>query len=338
MGKTKIEWCDEVFNPITGCRSDCNYCYSDQLAKRFSGDFRSNLRQKDKYREEEGLYILDEMFMGENGKYVAFPFRFAPTFHRYRLGLLDEWIAGRNVYVGAVADMFGDWVPEKWITDVFDACKASPHHNYMFLTKNPLRYLELKERGLLPEGNSFWYGTTITNEKDPYFVCKAHKTFLCIEPIHGEFSKEKLQRDIFGKYHRPDWIIIGPETGRRKGKIVPEFEWIKEIVLAADTAGVPVYMRNSLAQIVGEKNMRQDFPKELLEKRVGDNRSAIWHDACQMCKKKMDKQKMVSLSGKVKRRGKWKTIMHMCRECYVKWCKEIGIESYVEELYEEKKL
>lgn len=28
MNKTKIEWCDSTWNPVTGCLHNCNYCYA----------------------------------------------------------------------------------------------------------------------------------------------------------------------------------------------------------------------------------------------------------------------------------------------------------------------
>jgi hypothetical protein len=55
----------------------------------------------------------------------------------------------------------------------------------------------------------------------------------------------------------------GAETGNRKGKIIPKREWIDNIVRAADEAGVPVFMKDSLIPIVGEENMRREFPAGL---------------------------------------------------------------------------
>ena len=35
MNKTKIEWCDRTWNPVTGCLHECEYCYARRIAKRF---------------------------------------------------------------------------------------------------------------------------------------------------------------------------------------------------------------------------------------------------------------------------------------------------------------
>jgi protein gp37 len=37
MNKTKINWCDSTWNPVTGCLHGCEYCYARGIAKRFSG-------------------------------------------------------------------------------------------------------------------------------------------------------------------------------------------------------------------------------------------------------------------------------------------------------------
>ena len=52
MNRSKIEWCDHTWNPITGCRHDCQYCYARRMASRFAGDVRLNLMAKKDYSLE----------------------------------------------------------------------------------------------------------------------------------------------------------------------------------------------------------------------------------------------------------------------------------------------
>ena len=33
--KTKIDWCDATWNPVTGCLHGCEYCYARRIAERF---------------------------------------------------------------------------------------------------------------------------------------------------------------------------------------------------------------------------------------------------------------------------------------------------------------
>ena len=35
MNKTKIDWCDRVWNPVWGCLNGCEYCYARKIARRF---------------------------------------------------------------------------------------------------------------------------------------------------------------------------------------------------------------------------------------------------------------------------------------------------------------
>lgn len=36
MDKTKIEWADATWNPVTGCFHSCEYCYARRIAERFA--------------------------------------------------------------------------------------------------------------------------------------------------------------------------------------------------------------------------------------------------------------------------------------------------------------
>lgn len=105
MNKSGIEWCDHTWNPITGCRHGCSYCYADKMSLRFCGNMKRNMVQTDQYRMEGDLFVLDEPFMNEDGKPVIYPFGFEPTLHIYRYGTLDKLKQGQNIFVGAMADI-----------------------------------------------------------------------------------------------------------------------------------------------------------------------------------------------------------------------------------------
>ena len=112
MNKSGIEWCDHTWNPITGCRHGCSYCYADKMSLRFCGNMKRNMVQTDQYRMEGDLFVLDKPFMNEDGKPVIYPFGFEPTLHIYRYGTLDKLKQGQNIFVGAMADIFGEWIPD----------------------------------------------------------------------------------------------------------------------------------------------------------------------------------------------------------------------------------
>ena len=71
--------------------------------------------------------------------------------------------------------------------------------------------------------------------------------------------------DVFQIHHanmRHDWVIIGAETGHRKGKVIPERKWIEHIVRDANESCIPVFMKESIREIMG-KDFRQEFPWEV---------------------------------------------------------------------------
>lgn len=252
MLKTKIEWCDTTWNPVTGCRHGCEYCYARKIAERFGGASHTDYLNCYSITMPNGKnHVLEKPIVDiDRDRKAPYPFDFDPTFHKYKL---DELVnkKGRTVFVCSMADLFGEWVPDAWILEIFEACRRAPQHTYLFLTKNPARYLELAERGLLPQDKNMWYGSTATTPDVPVFFSQGVNTFMSVEPILTDF----------GEGNTPvDWVIIGAETGRQAGKVVPEKSWIDNICQKADVAGVPVYMKDSLLSIMGEENMRREFP------------------------------------------------------------------------------
>lgn len=245
MDNTKIEWCDSTWNPVTGCKHGCEYCYARKIASRFGCHKTANQAEE---------YELDEPYKVD-GNRVPYPFDFAPTLHRYRLGEYEKK-ESRTIFVCSMADLFGDWVSDSWIEEVFEACEKAPQHRYLFLTKNPERYSSLANNKKLPQRDNMWYGTSVTKNGDAYFCSQDHNTFLSIEPL--------LEERVIGfdDAARADWIIIGAETGSRKDKVVPKPEWIDRISKMSALVGTPVFMKDSLIPIIGEENMRRGFPWE----------------------------------------------------------------------------
>lgn len=245
MNKTKIDWCDSTWNPVTGCLHGCEYCYARGIAERFGG--------KQKYAN---IFEENKPIIGADGKALAYPHSFSPTLLRYRL---NDYIGkqGRNIFVCSMADLFGSWVPDSWIEEVFKACEKAPQHNYLFLTKKPQRY---EQHGVPSGQNNMWYGCTISRKVDirnANFLPLECKRFVSIEPL-----LEDIQPKDDALYNYVDWAIIGAETGRRKDKVVPERKWIEDIVNECERNGVPLFMKSSLAEIWGEP-LIQEFPKEI---------------------------------------------------------------------------
>lgn len=283
--KTKVDWCDSTWNPVTGCLHGCEYCYARRIAERFGGCWRLDLPPDTSWRGNVGerklmgdyarhndgkCHVLDEPEIecavfdppsGYRGKVKPYPYYFSPTFHRYRLGEPQSWKKPRNIFVCSMADLFGEWVPDAWIREVFEACEAAPQHRYLFLTKNPARYMELAANGAITKDQSnFWFGSTVTTPEMPFFWHNEVHTFVSIEPILAPFKD--LTDDGIDPVSKVKWIIVGAETGNRKNKVVPRKSWIDEIVRTAKKTGTPVFMKDSLRDLMGD-DFRQEFPWEV---------------------------------------------------------------------------
>jgi protein gp37 len=273
MNKTKIDWADSSWNPITGCLHGCEYCYARGIAWRFEGVWDGDANHKLSFsRHDTPKEVTGAEFGGYGFKYrvgndnrgepkwinAPYPYGFHPTLHRYRLksGLV-RWKKPRTIFVGSMTDLFGKWVPNRWIEEVFTACAATPQHTYLFLTKNPVRYIQLHVAGKLNFGNNFWYGTSFTKPGIPYYFSENYNTFLSIEPLLADVAG----KDSFD-LTKIRWVIIGAESGNRKGKVIPKREWIENIVGDCKAAGIPVFMKESLRGIMGG-DFVQEFPWEV---------------------------------------------------------------------------
>lgn len=268
MLKTKIDWCDSTWSPVTGCKHGCEYCYARGIATRFGGAPTYERKENGEIAEwniipdDRDIYELDKPILCgdyDNPRIAPYPYHFIPTFHRYRL---NDYVSkkGRNIFVCSMADLFGDWVPLEWQLEVFEACRKGPQHNYIFLTKNPGMYAVLDKQGKLPTDSNMWFGTSVTTPDDPfpYNGKDKHNLFLSIEPLLADFGvgSDMALKDI-------GWVIIGAETGRRKGKVVPEKSWVDNIVEQCKALNIPVFMKESLRALYGD-NLLREFPQGLI--------------------------------------------------------------------------
>ena len=53
MDNTKIDWADMTWNPVTGCRHGCEYCYAARTAGRFAGYLSQGVKVSNDTRKEE---------------------------------------------------------------------------------------------------------------------------------------------------------------------------------------------------------------------------------------------------------------------------------------------
>lgn len=285
--KTKIDWCDATFNPVTGCLHGCEYCYARRIAERFRArEIYDPECECQRHLIEQGMlkgtgkpleldYPWEQRNKDGSITNAAYPFGFEPTFHRYKLDEPQHWKKPRTIFVCSMADLFGDWVPDEWIKAVFDACEKAPWHRYIFLTKNPSRLMlmaaakdveegikyrpedmeKIKGHTPLPKHDNWWFGSTLDNKYARRFQGWGYNSFVSIEPLI-EFMDVGL-----GSFGSDKWVIIGAETGNRKDKVIPKREWVDNIVEAASITRMKVFMKESLRDLMGD-DFRQEFPWE----------------------------------------------------------------------------
>ncbi len=156
-----------------------------------------------------------------------------------------------------MSDLFGEWVPDSWIDEVFAACEKAPQHNYLFLTKNPHRYNEYGvDAYTIPGIFNLWYGMSVTTEAQfdkTWLLPEYCNTFISIEPILEDLHT----RDMDARFENLDWMIVGAETGIQKEKGVPKREWIEQIMESSRKYEIPLFMKSSLAQIWGEPLIKE---------------------------------------------------------------------------------
>lgn len=234
MNYTKIDWCDMTWNPIVGCKHNCEYCYARKIANSIYGSFE-------------------------------------PVFYQKRLRAPTKFKKSKNIFVGSMSDIFGDWIPFKNIVDIVDACFKAPQHRYIFLTKNYKRYEEVRE--LIGELIEVYDGTrpkmclgaTATNNKQLKEAYASKADWISIEPIHGKLDTKKLfsckgnSKNNTNLSPRWYWVVVGAETGNRKEKIVPKKEWIQEVAEVCLQYNIPLFTKESLREMMGDEFV-QEFP------------------------------------------------------------------------------
>lgn len=205
-GKTKIEWTESSWNPITGCSPispGCAHCYAARFAKRLQA-------------------------MG-NPRYKN---AFEVTIHEDLINAPLSWKKPQMIFVNSMSDLFHDDVPTEIIKRIFDTMNKAPAHTFQVLTKRAERLAELAPE--LQWSDNIWMGVSIENQdmifrSDLLRQTDAHIKFISAEPLLSSLDGLNLEGI--------DWLIVGGESG--PGCRPMKKEWVldlKNLCEATDTA------------------------------------------------------------------------------------------------------
>ena len=245
MTKSKIEWADRVWNPVTGCTKvseGCRHCYAESIARRFWG----------------GRKFTDVQC------------------HEDRLDAPLHWRKPARVFVNSMSDLFHEQVDFEFIDRVF-AVMVNCEHTFMILTKRPARMKAYFDNGggywfgnLRAAPSNVWFGVSIedqrtADERIPLLLqTPAAVRFVSYEPALGPVDLTTCRYDgvididalkgeargIYNTYPFPssdmkawplDWVIMGGESGPGARPMHPD--WARSMRDQCQVAGVPFFLK-----------------------------------------------------------------------------------------------
>ncbi|MDD5228502.1 MAG: phage Gp37/Gp68 family protein [Methylococcales bacterium] len=195
--KSKIEWTEQTWNPVTGCTkisAGCKHCYAETMAKRLQA---MNVKG---YENGFNLSILPERLL-EPLK------RKKPTIY----------------FVNSMSDLFHENIDENFIEQVFSIIQEATQHQFQILTKRADRLALFFKNRVVP--NNAWLGVTVENKEhglmriDYLRKIDAKIRFLSCEPLLEDLGNINL-KDIH-------WVIVGGESGTNARPMA--IEWAENV-------------------------------------------------------------------------------------------------------------
>jgi len=213
MNPTRIEYVDYTWNPLTGCFGPdgdkkrpqrCWYCVAHRMANGF-------LQKR---------YLAAPPILSDTREDP-----FSPRWWKERLVEPRTVKKSARILVVDMGDLFHPAIPITYACAVVEVATACPQHTFLYLTKNPARYQELRSW----PGNC-WVGTTITNQSDwntrwPIMQSiNAKVRWVSFEPMLGPILID----------HPPDWAVIGALTENRGVKQVQGYDALLKTIVYGD--------------------------------------------------------------------------------------------------------
>ena len=237
-----IEFADETWNPVWGCRNNCSYCYARPIAKRFG--------EQIAYKDATCFSGLD-IIRAERIK------NFEPTLIKSQLKKQFKKKT-THVFVNSMSDIMY-WSKTWWLL-ALEHINKYPEKKFIFFTKDRGLWRAETRRIALTSPENCYVVFTANNWheiNDISFTVMKHnpkKFGICLEPLQeSTMDYPNIMNPSFWS-HWYNWVIIGAETGNRKGKIEVLPKWIKPFY-HLKTA---VFMKESIRNIVPVENFRQE--------------------------------------------------------------------------------
>lgn len=236
--KKGIEFADETWNPIWGCMNLCPYCFARPIAKRFGYEI---IEKEWYYRKQHNIYSNDICFSdGTNFKPTLLYSQLDKKFKKF----------STHIFVNSMSDIMY-WEFE-WFIKILNRVMSNPDKKFIFFTKdigvtkshNYAEYLMHRENAVLMYTITCQYDYELLYHKQERLPLNVG---ICFEPMQ---SKIEVDTSI----NMWDWVIIGAETGKRKGKIEAKPEWIEPFY----DLKIPVFMKESIRHLVPAEKFRQE--------------------------------------------------------------------------------
>ena len=163
-------------------------------------------------------------------------------------------IAGKRVFIGDMTDIFGEWVPDLMIAELWTTFSQRPDVTFQVLTKRAERMRRLWAEDMPPLPN-VWNGVSVedqqrADERIPHLLqTPAAVRFISAEPLLGPIDLKENISNL-------DWVIVGGESG-------PKFRacdvaWITAIVDQCRDASVPVFVKQDAHRLPGQQGRIPD--------------------------------------------------------------------------------
>ena len=235
MGEnSKIAWCHHTWNPWWGCvrvSPGCDHCYADAWAKRTG---HGDIWDTDKRRYFGDKHWNEPLKWNRKAEQEGI---------RYR------------VFCASMADVFDNVVEDKWRIRLFELTKATPHLDWLLLTKRIGNVPKMLPADWGDGYPNVWMGISVVNqmeaERDIQKLLRINAVirWISAEPLLGSINVGPyLSRDnMFPLPNFKDplpgltWIVCGGESG--PGARPCDVEWIRSIISQCKAAGVAVFCK-----------------------------------------------------------------------------------------------